>query len=63
MVSQSQTLLGQGRWDDWSALHLAIAAGAEDRVTGEAEALTGRPPIAFEDFAHAHAGAWSAQSA
>lgn len=37
----------------------AIAAGLEDRVTDEVTALTGRPPIAFEDFARAEAGAWT----
>lgn len=41
-------------------MDMAIAAGAEDRTTGEVEALTGRPPIAFEDFARAAAGVWAA---
>ncbi|MGA0601085.1 ergot alkaloid biosynthesis protein [Caulobacter sp. KR2-114] len=40
-------------------MDLAIAAGAEDRTTGEVQALTGRPPIAFEDFARAAAASWT----
>jgi len=38
----------------------AIAAGAEDRVTGCVEDLTGRPPIAFGAFVEANATKWSA---
>ncbi|MFS0725221.1 NAD(P)H-binding protein [Paenibacillus sp. 1P07SE] len=31
-----------------------IAAGAEDRITGEVEAMTGTPPTSFADFAARH---------
>ncbi|QFG23204.1 NAD-dependent epimerase/dehydratase family protein [Actinomadura sp. WMMB 499] len=37
-----------------------IAGGAEDRVTGAVEQVTGRPPRSFEAFAAAHAGAFGA---
>jgi len=41
-------------------MDMAIAAGAEDRITGEVERLTGRLPIAFEDFVRTEAKAWAA---
>ena len=41
-----------------TSLDLAIAAGAEDRTTDAIEALTGKPPMTFEAFANANAGAW-----
>ena len=36
----------------------AIAAGAEDRTTGEFKALTGREPNGFGSFARAHRAVW-----
>lgn len=38
-----------------AAMDLPIAAGAEDRTTGEVELVTGRPPRSFEAFATARA--------
>jgi hypothetical protein len=40
-------------------MDLAIAGGAEDRVTDAVQALTGRPAIRFEDFAQASVGAFT----
>jgi ergot alkaloid biosynthesis protein len=42
-----------------ASMDLAIAAGAEDRVTDCVEFLTGRPPTAFEAFVEANAVRWS----
>ncbi len=42
-----------------AAMDAAIAAGAEDRVTGCVEYLTGRPPTTFGAFVEANAGKWS----
>lgn len=36
-----------------------VRRGAEDRVTGEVRDLTGRPPIAFEQFVGDHRAEWS----
>ena len=41
-----------------ASMDLAIAAGAEDRVTDCVKFLTGRPPIAFEAFVEANAARW-----
>ena len=43
-----------------AAMDAAIAAGAEDRVTGCVEHLTGKPPIAFAAFVEANSTIWSA---
>ena len=45
-----------------AAMDTAIAAGAEDRVTGCVEQLIGRPPIAFGAFVEANASEWYARS-
>lgn len=41
-----------------AGLDRAIADGAEDRTTGTVEAVTGRAPRSFADYAAAHAGAF-----
>lgn len=41
-------------------MDLLIAEGAEDRVTDEVRAITGRPARSFADFVAAHVAAWRA---
>lgn len=41
-----------------AGLDASIAVGAEDRVTGEVERVTGRPPVDFASFAAAANSAW-----
>lgn len=38
----------------------SIRRGARSRVTGDVEAVLGRPPVAFEEWARDNAGAWTA---
>ena len=45
-----------------AAMDTAIAAGAEDRITGCVEQLTGRPPTTFDAFVHATVPEWFAPS-
>ena len=46
-----------------AGMDAAIAAGAEDRTTGEVQALTGRAPNDFENFARAHGARWQTKRA
>ena len=41
-----------------AGMDAAIAAGAENRTTGEVKALAGREPNGFESFARAHRSLW-----
>ena len=56
-------LEGSGMPNSYAAIladmDVAIASGAEDRISGAVEAATGRPPQGFESFARSARNAWA----